>query len=54
MPWPIVLIVVCMDRGDKYLSIDTKTKFIEGSIANPPPRLDVLQKIAWLAWLDEG
>ena len=38
--WPIVLILVCMDREGPYLSIDTKI-----------PWLDVLQKIAWL---DEG
>ena len=44
--WPIVLILVCMDRGGPYLPIDTK-----GGGCNNPPWLDVLQK---LAWLDEG
>ena len=43
--WPILLILVCMDREDRYLSIDTKT--IGGSSA----KVDVLQKIAWL---DDG
>ena len=27
-PWPIVLILVCMDRGGPYLPIDTKINFI--------------------------
>ncbi len=47
-----------MVRGGQYLSIDTKTKFIEtlvakiqGGVATTPPWLDVLQKIRWL---DEG
>ncbi len=47
-----------MVRGDQYLSIDTKTKFIEtlvakiqGGLQQPPRWLDVLQKIRWL---DEG
>ena len=47
-----------MVRGAQYLSIDTKTKFIEtlvakiqGGIATTPRWLDVLQK---MAWLDEG
>ena len=29
-PWPIVLILVCMDRGGPYLPIDTKINFIGG------------------------
>ena len=44
-----------MDKGDQYLSTDTKSKFIGDSLAeiyggdcNIPPWLDVLQKIAWL------
>ena len=32
-PYPIVVILVHMERGDQYLSIDTKTKFKEGSVA---------------------
>ena len=32
MPWPIVLILVCMDREGPYLPIDTKINFIEGSV----------------------
>ena len=31
-PWPIVLILVCMDRKGLYLPIDTKTNFIGGSV----------------------
>ena len=31
-PWPIVLILVCMNRKDPYLSIDTKINFIGGSV----------------------
>ena len=31
-PWPIVLILVCMDRGGPYLPIDTKINFIGGSV----------------------
>ena len=56
-PWPIILILVCMNRGGPYLPIDTKINFIGGSVrkilrgCNNPPWLDVLQKIAWL---DEG
>ena len=30
--WPIVLILVCLTREDPYLSTDTKTNFIEGSV----------------------
>ena len=37
--WPIVLILVCMDRKRPYLPIDTKINFLGGS-----PWLDVLQK----------
>ena len=47
-----------MNRGDQHLSIDTKTKLIEGSLAkiqggdvNPLPWLDVLHTKK--AWLDE-
>ena len=58
-PWPILLILVCMDRGDKYLSIDNKTKFLGGLVAKnlgrglqqPPLVGHVTKKIAWL---DEG
>ena len=54
-PWPIVLILVCMDREGPYLPIDTKINFIGGleniGGCNNPPWLDVLQK---MAWLDEG
>ena len=32
MPWPIVLILVCMDREGPYLPIDTKINFIGGSV----------------------
>ena len=31
-PWPIVLILVCMDRKGPYLPIDTKINFIGGSV----------------------
>ena len=31
-PWPIVLILVCMDREGSYLPIDTKLNFIGGSV----------------------
>ena len=31
-PRPILLILVCMDRGDPYLPIDTKICFIGGSV----------------------
>ena len=31
-PWPIVLILVCMNREGPYLPIDTKTNFIGGSV----------------------
>ena len=31
-PWPIVLILVCMIKGDPYLPIDTKINFIGGSV----------------------
>ena len=31
-PWPIVLILICMDRGGPYLPIDTKINFIGGSV----------------------
>ena len=31
-PWPIVLILVCMDREGPYLPIDTKINFIGGSV----------------------
>ena len=31
-PWPIVLILVCMDREGPYLPIDTKIKVIGGSV----------------------
>ena len=31
-PWPIVLILVCMDREGRYLPIDTKINFIGGSV----------------------
>ena len=31
-PWPIVLILVCMDRWGPYLPIDTKINFIGGSV----------------------
>ena len=55
--WPIVCILVFMNREGPYLPIDTKTNFIgvrfgkyrEGVATTP--WLDVLQKIAWL---DEG
>ena len=30
--WPIVLILVCMDRDGPYLPIDTKINVIEGSV----------------------
>ena len=56
-PWPIVLILVCMNREGSYLPIDTKINFIKCSVRKiygglqHPPWLDVLQKIAWL---DEG
>ena len=31
-PWPIVLILVCMNREGPYLLIDTKINFIGGSV----------------------
>ena len=31
-PWPIVLILVCVDREGPYLPIDTKINFIVGSV----------------------
>ena len=31
-PWPIVLMLVCMDREGPYLPIDTKINFIGGSV----------------------
>ena len=31
--WPIVLILVCLDRGGQYPFIDTKTKCTGGSVA---------------------
>ena len=31
-PWPIVLILVCIDRGGPYLPIDIKINFIGGSV----------------------
>ena len=31
-PWPIVLILVCVDREGPYLPIDTKINYIEGSV----------------------
>ena len=31
-PWPIVLILVCMNREGQYLPIDTKINLIEGSV----------------------
>ena len=38
-----------MIREGPYLPIDTKINFIGGSVRNnPPPWLDVLQKIVWL------
>ena len=52
-PWPILLIEVSMVRGYQYLSIYTKTKFIETVVAEiqgvqqPPSWLDLLQKICW-------
>ena len=51
-PWPIVLILVCMNREGPYLPIDTKINFIGGSVRKIQggglqqlPWLDVLQKI---------
>ena len=48
-PWPILLILVCMNREGPYLPIDTNLG--KGLQQPPPPWLDVLQKIARL---DEG
>ena len=52
-PSAIVLILVCIDRGDQYLFIDTKTKSLKDSVTNiyggccNTLLLDI-------AWLDEG
>ncbi len=56
-PWPILVIEVSMGKGAQYLSIDTKTKFIETlvakiqEVATPLLVRRTLQKIRWL---DEG
>ena len=38
-PWPIVLILVCMNREDPYLPFDTKINFIGGSVRKSRERV---------------
>ena len=46
---PILVIKVSMVRGDQYLSIDIKTKFIETLVAKIQG-----ERLQQIRWLDEG
>ena len=48
-PWLIVLILVCIDKRDQLLFIDTKAKFIGVGYENLGVR-----RVTKIAWLDEG
>ena len=57
-PWPIVLILVCVNREDPYLPIVNKINFMGGfgseNLGRGLQQPSLVRRVTKIAWLDEG